>query len=617
MKKFLSLALCALMLLTLAPMAAYANGEVVAEYLPVEDFFDNEELFAAYVDREFYPEYEISLWGTTARAELNAKGQKLYDSLKSNIEKIAKGTQASAVIEISSAMLQQWGVTYKFSTSTHNSNSAMESVDTELQSKAVITALLHDCPYDFYWFDKTEGWGHGASTSTGGGYVTITSYVISFSVAQAYQPAGYNASQPTANTAKTGATSAAVANANAIVEKYKALSDYEKIKKYKEEICALVSYNDEAAADPNPVYGDPWQMIYVFDKNDSTNVVCEGYSKAFQYLCDRSTFNDSDVACYTVSGVTQYNGSQGGHMWNIVTMDDGKNYIADITNSDNGAVGQGGGLFLAGMSGNINTFYKMFSSKYMYYAYYDDTKSFWGTDSGSILNITSADYNYTPSHVCSPKDNVWHNDADFHWQECSCGEEVNVNLHDAGVWRTTKEPQIGVYGEMELHCTVCDRLLGIEMIPPRQPDHACAPKDTLWNSNSTSHWQVCSCSELINQALHDNGIWVTVTQAQIGTEGKKELRCTVCQYVLKEETIPALEDNTQPDPDPNPNVIVGDVNGNGKIDARDYLLLKRAYFGTFTLQCELAVADINGNGKIDARDYLLLKRAYFGTYTIK
>ena len=60
-----------------------------------------------------------------------------------------------------------------------------------------------------------------------------------------------------------------------------------------------------------------------------------------------------------------------------------------------------------------------------------------------------------------------------------------------------------------------------------------------------------------------------------------------------------------------------DINGNGKIDARDYLLLKRAYFGTYTLTCAPEAADINGNGKIDARDYLLLKRAYFGTYEIK
>ncbi|MBR5278941.1 MAG: hypothetical protein IKU23_06715 [Clostridia bacterium] len=65
-----------------------------------------------------------------------------------------------------------------------------------------------------------------------------------------------------------------------------------------------------------------------------------------------------------------------------------------------------------------------------------------------------------------------------------------------------------------------------------------------------------------------------------------------------------------------PSLIVGDVNENGKIDARDYLLLKRAYFGTYDLDVPLDIADINGNGKLDARDYLLLKRAYFGTYTI-
>ena len=75
---------------------------------------------------------------------------------------------------------------------------------------------------------------------------------------------------------------------------------------------------------------------------------------------------------------------------------------------------------------------------------------------------------------------------------------------------------------------------------------------------------------------------------------------------------------TMPESDVEPpvDVIVGDINGNGKIDARDYLLLKRAYFGTYTLTCAPEAADINGNGKIDARDYLLLKRAYFGTYTI-
>ncbi len=63
-----------------------------------------------------------------------------------------------------------------------------------------------------------------------------------------------------------------------------------------------------------------------------------------------------------------------------------------------------------------------------------------------------------------------------------------------------------------------------------------------------------------------------------------------------------------------PDYIVGDLNGNDQIDAFDYALQKRLYFGTF--EANIDVADINGNGQIDAFDYALLKRAYFGTYII-
>ena len=61
--------------------------------------------------------------------------------------------------------------------------------------------------------------------------------------------------------------------------------------------------------------------------------------------------------------------------------------------------------------------------------------------------------------------------------------------------------------------------------------------------------------------------------------------------------------------------VTGDANGNGKVDARDYLLIKRAYFGTYYLSPEqIEICDITKNGKLDARDYILLKRIYFGTY---
>lgn len=60
----------------------------------------------------------------------------------------------------------------------------------------------------------------------------------------------------------------------------------------------------------------------------------------------------------------------------------------------------------------------------------------------------------------------------------------------------------------------------------------------------------------------------------------------------------------------------GDINGNNSIDSMDYVLLKRAYFGTYKLS-DISVGDINGSGLIDSMDYVFLKRAYFGTYKLK
>ncbi len=64
--------------------------------------------------------------------------------------------------------------------------------------------------------------------------------------------------------------------------------------------------------------------------------------------------------------------------------------------------------------------------------------------------------------------------------------------------------------------------------------------------------------------------------------------------------------------------MLGDVNGNGKIDVMDYIQLKRAYFGTFAFDEEQSKrADLTENSEIDAMEYINLKRAYFGTYTIQ
>ena len=62
---------------------------------------------------------------------------------------------------------------------------------------------------------------------------------------------------------------------------------------------------------------------------------------------------------------------------------------------------------------------------------------------------------------------------------------------------------------------------------------------------------------------------------------------------------------------------LGDLDGNGEIDAADYAIVKKVVLGTFKLPEELfKFADIDGNGEIDAADYGMVKRAAMGTFTI-
>ena len=87
-------------------------------------------------------------------------------------------------------------------------------------------------------------------------------------------------------------------------------------------------------------------MIWVFDGDPDTNVVCEGYSKAFKYLCDHTEFEGS-IECILVGGYLARTGKEP-HMWNVLKMEDGNNYLVDVTNCDARTAGYPDKLFLAG-----------------------------------------------------------------------------------------------------------------------------------------------------------------------------------------------------------------------------------------------------------------------------
>ena len=238
-----------------------------------------------------------------------------------------------------------------------------------------IRALLGDCPYELYWFDKKTGWRYGYSYSygysSGEYYIEVTRYTFILSVASAYAGSG----DYTVSTANADLINTAISTAQGIADEAAGLSDREKLAYFKTQICSLTSYNHEAADDSSTPYGNPWQLIWVFDGDSTTTVVCEGYSKAFQYLCELSSFTGDVTVCSVTGSIG------GGHMWNIVSLD-GYKFLVDVTNCDEGTVGAPDKLFMTGYdSGSVAAGYTFdCGRKSITYTYDSSTRSIYGDD---------------------------------------------------------------------------------------------------------------------------------------------------------------------------------------------------------------------------------------------
>ncbi len=377
---------------------------------------DNDALFEEYIRRSLPGLYKparrmLKAAGPTAYDKLSENSKKLYKILEGYIRDVANGDLANTVfptidLEQTLGFVQTprtaagWGVE-RISYVDGNGNNIIDpdcyaamQADLDVDTTAIMRALMSECPYDMYWFDKTTGMSSGAGFNMGssGGETTVAieSFTFRFYVAQAYQ-AGSNT---TVNTTLPARVNQAAARISSIIAAHASESDYNKLVSYKNEICELVVYNTAAAQGGIP-YGDPWQLVYVFDEDSGSNVVCEGYSKAFKYLCDQSTFTEG-TRCILVTGQMAGGTGAGPHMWNIVYMPDARYYLADITNSDSGSAGQDGGLFLNGYSSHPS------NSQYTYsgitYIFDDSTLGSFGSDN-PWLQLSASDYVNQPYYA--------------------------------------------------------------------------------------------------------------------------------------------------------------------------------------------------------------------------
>lgn len=367
-KSFLSLLLAVLMTLSLLPVSgktvkAYADSAEVPSEGKTGLTGNNLKMSLLYSGIDRSVDY--------GRSRLSGSDLQIYDSLKTRIANVAENG-GSTIFTVTLDRPVTW---------TGSSSQADAQFLAKVDYDKIVNCLVVDSPYELYWYDKTAGTEVSYVTSSKGRQTSITKIKFTFFVSDAYQ----GGSSTRVSTVKAAEAESAARTAQSIAAQYAALSPYEQMNAFKNEICNLTDYNYSAAPDTD--YGDPWQLIYVFDGDPGTNVVCEGYAKAFQYLC-----NLNGLTCYAVTGRMDGGTGAGMHMWNIVTLD-GHNYLVDVTNSDTGTLGQNGDLFLAGTSGDMDTGYtfQVGDAKISYQ--YDEVQAEL-YDSG-ILTLASSDY--TPS----------------------------------------------------------------------------------------------------------------------------------------------------------------------------------------------------------------------------
>ena len=315
------------------------------------------------VSAEKDSEEDVAPEGVTRSESLNPINRYLYDFLAKKASEAAKGSLSSTSFETGSIdLIPFYDGQYSFTkeelgVSDLNSQAACDAAlgKTGIDISKVTKALLADYPYELYWWDKVSGfhYSYAPMMNISGNRLSVESISYTFRMyVSADYSVGSGIKTTDVDTNKTRAASGTVDKAKKVVKDAldnDCTSDYKKLKFYKKYICDNTSYNYDAVG-RSTAFSNPWQVIYVFDEDPSTKVVCEGYSKAFKLLCDLSSFDYASLDCYLMSGLMSTTSHPTGenHMWNMVKMNDGKNYLVDVTNCDNDDGVSDDRLFLVG-----------------------------------------------------------------------------------------------------------------------------------------------------------------------------------------------------------------------------------------------------------------------------
>lgn len=123
--------------------------------------------------------------------------------------------------------------------------------------------------------------------------------------------------------------------------------------------------------------------------------------------------------------------------------------------------------------------------------------------------------------------------------------------------------------------------------------------------DDNNHKKICLCGDAVTE-VHGWNDGVMTLEPTYETEGAKLYTCTECGHT-KTETLDKLV----------PEYKLGDPNGDGAIDVKDVIAIRRFIAGGYNIAIAGKAADVNKDGKVDIKDGIVIRRYIAGGYDVE
>ncbi len=136
--------------------------------------------------------------------------------------------------------------------------------------------------------------------------------------------------------------------------------------------------------------------------------------------------------------------------------------------------------------------------------------------------------------------NIKNSDSNNHWDECKCGDKINVTAHSWS-WVVDKEASEFEAGSKHEECACGETRSEGTTIPAT---HKHSYSDTF-ESDNNYHWKECACGDSISDKAAHTWTWIEDKAATEFDPGSKHEECTICGLTRNEDTeIPATHVHT-------------------------------------------------------------------------